>query len=111
VREAIPLSTIFQLQAGLAFAEWIYEGSGLPGPEHAAADHNRGRVEAIPLPTIFQFQPGLAFAEWVYEGSGSPGTEHAAADHNRGRVVLPFPPQNVWIARHEAGFYSQIDLS
>ena len=32
--------------------------------------------------------------------------DEQAADHNRGRVVLPFPPQNVWIARHEAGFYS-----
>src|SRR5437660_1966251 len=32
--------------------------------------------------------------------------DEQTADHNRGRVVLPFPPQNVSIARHEAGFYS-----
>ena len=32
--------------------------------------------------------------------------DEQTADHNRGRVVSPFPPQNVWIARHEAGFYS-----
>jgi DNA-binding NarL/FixJ family response regulator len=35
-----------------------------------------------------------------------PKDEHTA-DHNRGGVVLPFPAQNVRIARrHEAGFYS-----
>jgi len=33
--------------------------------------------------------------------------DEQTADHNSGGVVLPFPPQNVWIARrHEAGFYS-----
>jgi DNA-binding NarL/FixJ family response regulator len=32
--------------------------------------------------------------------------DEQTADHNRSGVVLPFPPQNVWIARHEAGFYS-----
>ena len=32
--------------------------------------------------------------------------DEQTADHNRGGVILPFPPQNVWIARHEAGFYS-----
>jgi DNA-binding NarL/FixJ family response regulator len=32
--------------------------------------------------------------------------DEQTADHNRGTVVSPFPPQNVWIARHEAGFYS-----
>ena len=32
--------------------------------------------------------------------------DEETADHNSGGVVLPFPPQNVWIARHEAGFYS-----
>jgi DNA-binding NarL/FixJ family response regulator len=35
-----------------------------------------------------------------------PKDEHTA-DHNSGGVVLPFPAQNVRIARrHEAGFYS-----
>jgi len=34
--------------------------------------------------------------------------DEQTADHNSGGVVLPFPPQNVWIARrHEAGFYSE----
>jgi DNA-binding NarL/FixJ family response regulator len=32
--------------------------------------------------------------------------DEETADPNSGGVVLPFPPQNVWIARHEAGFYS-----
>jgi len=33
--------------------------------------------------------------------------DEQTADHNSGGVVLPFPPQNVRIARrHEAGFYS-----
>jgi DNA-binding NarL/FixJ family response regulator len=33
--------------------------------------------------------------------------DEQTADHNSGGVVLPFPPQNVWIARrHDAGFYS-----
>ncbi len=60
------------------------------------------------LPAVNAVLGGKRFISASLAGNDltDPKDEHTA-DQNRGAVVLPFPPQNVRIARrHEAGFYS-----
>jgi DNA-binding NarL/FixJ family response regulator len=59
------------------------------------------------LPAVEAVLKGKRFVSASLAGNDltDPKDEHTA-DHSRGGVVLPFPPQNVGIARHEAGFYS-----
>jgi DNA-binding NarL/FixJ family response regulator len=59
------------------------------------------------LPAVEAVLKGKQFVSASLAGNylTGPKDEHTA-DHNSGGVVPPFPPQNVWIARHEAGFYS-----
>jgi DNA-binding NarL/FixJ family response regulator len=59
------------------------------------------------LPAVEAVLKGKQFVSASLAGNDltGPKDEHTA-DHNSGGVVPPFPPQNVWIARHEAGFYS-----
>jgi len=58
------------------------------------------------LPAVNAVLGGKRFVSASLSGNdlAHPNDEDTA-DSTRG-VVLPFPPQNVWIARHEAGFYS-----
>jgi DNA-binding NarL/FixJ family response regulator len=60
------------------------------------------------LPAVEAVLKGNRFVSASLAGNDltDPKNEQTA-DHNRGGVVLPFPPQNVWIARrHEVEFYS-----
>ena len=58
------------------------------------------------LPAVNAVLGGKRFVSASLAGNDLPDKEQTA-DHSRGGVVLPFPPQNVRIARrHEAGFYS-----
>jgi hypothetical protein len=60
------------------------------------------------LPAVEAVLKGKRFVSASLAGNDltDPKDEHTA-DHNSGGVVLPFPAQNVRIARrHEAGFYS-----
>jgi DNA-binding NarL/FixJ family response regulator len=58
------------------------------------------------LPAVNAVLGGKRFVSASLAGNDvTDPTDEQTADHNSG-VVLPFPPQNVWIARHEAGFYS-----
>ena len=60
------------------------------------------------LPAVEAVLKGKRFVSASLAGNDltDPKDEHTA-DHNSGVVVLPFPAQNVRIARrHEAGFYS-----
>jgi DNA-binding NarL/FixJ family response regulator len=58
------------------------------------------------LPAVNAVLGGKRFVSASLSGNDLTEKDEQTADHNRGGVVLPFPPQNVWIARHEAGFYS-----
>ncbi len=59
------------------------------------------------LPAVEAVLKGKRFVSASLAGNDltDPKDEHTA-DHNSGGVVLPFPAQNVRIARHEVGFYS-----
>ena len=60
------------------------------------------------LPAVEAVLKGKRFVSASLAGNDlTDPTDEQTADHNSGGVVLPFPPQNVRIARrHEAGFYS-----
>jgi DNA-binding NarL/FixJ family response regulator len=59
------------------------------------------------LPAVNSVLGGKRFVSASLAGNNpTDPKDEQTADHNSGGVVLPFPPQNVWIARHEAGFYS-----
>ena len=60
------------------------------------------------LPAVNAVLEGKRFVSASLAGNDfTDPKDEQTADHDSGGVVLPFPPQNVWIARrHEAGFYS-----
>jgi DNA-binding NarL/FixJ family response regulator len=58
------------------------------------------------LPAVNAVLGGKRFVSASLAGNDLPDKDEQTADHSRGRIVLPFPPQNVGVARHEAGFYS-----
>jgi DNA-binding NarL/FixJ family response regulator len=58
------------------------------------------------LPAVKAVLGGRRFVSASLAGNDLPDKDEQTADHSRRGVVLPFPPQNVWVARHEAGFYS-----
>jgi DNA-binding NarL/FixJ family response regulator len=60
------------------------------------------------LPAVNAVLGGRRFVSASLAGNDLTDPENEqTADHNSGGVVLPFPPQNVWIARrHEVEFYS-----
>ena len=61
------------------------------------------------LPAVNAVLGGKRFVSASLAGNDLTDKDEQAAGHNSGGVVLPFPPQNVCIARrHEAGFYSDI---
>lgn len=60
------------------------------------------------LPAVEAVLQGKRFVSASLAGNGLTDPEdEQTAEHSSGGVILPFPPQNVGIARgHEAGFYS-----
>jgi DNA-binding NarL/FixJ family response regulator len=59
------------------------------------------------LPAVNAVLGGKRFVSASLSGNDlTDPKDEQTADHDRGGVVLPFPPQNVLVARHEAGFYS-----
>ena len=59
------------------------------------------------LPAVEAVLKGKRFVSASLAGNDlTDAKDEQTAGHNSGGVVLPFPPQNLWIARHEAGFYS-----
>jgi DNA-binding NarL/FixJ family response regulator len=102
IREVSPKSKILFVSENRSWdiaEEALGTGAGGYVVKSAAASELLPALNAVP--------GGKRYVSASLAGNYLPDKDEQAADHSRRGVVLPFPPQNVRIARrHVAGFYS-----